>query len=184
MTTTQSNGCPIPLPSGIDGGTVFGRNRPLPFPDLTLGQLSGVDLLDGQIIIQLQNTRCTRGISQSALLRLLQNTYPQTNWNSNLLQRRLLIGKRRGRFCQAGNSLWVLRSDMVHVNYQNQKFQGLTSSIERIPIRQTAVAKTFTGVYDGNLPDCRSILCGVPRITTLIPQPILDELERKFRGPV
>ncbi len=100
-----------------------------------------------------------------------------------MLQRRLLIGKRRGRFCQAGNMLWVLRTDMVQVNYQNQKFQGLASSIARVPICQTTVAKTFTGVYDGNLPAFRSVLCGVPRITTLIPEPILEELERKFRGP-
>lgn len=180
MALVTNEGCPIPQPPGADGGTFFGMNQGLPFPDKELSQLSGNDLLDGQIITELAGTRCLNGLSFDTLLDRLQNDYPQSMWTSALLQQRLNLGRRQGRFCLAANNTWVLRDDMVKVNYNNQKFQGLTSDIMRVPICQTTVTNTFTGAYEGNLPACNGILCGVPQLTGLLPPGVLANLRARF----
>ena len=180
MALVTDDGCPVPMPIGSDGGSFFGSNPPLPFPDRELSQLSGNDLLDGQIITELAGTRCLSGISFDTLLDRLQNDYPQSMWTSALLQQRLTLGRRQGRFCLAANNTWVLRDDMVKVNYNNQKFQGLTSDIMRVPICQTTVADTFSGVYQGNLPNCGNVFCGIPQLTGLLPPGVLANLRARF----
>lgn len=175
-----ANSCPIPLPPGSDGGSFFGTNPPLPFPDRELSQLSGNDLLDGQIIVELSNTRCLSGLSFETLLDRLENNYSESFWTSALLQQRLTLGRRQGRFCLAANNSWVLRNDMVTLNYNNQKFQGLTSNIVRVPIFQTTVADTFSGVYQGNLPICGNAVCGVPQLIGLLPPGELANLRARF----
>lgn len=172
--------CPIPLPPGSDGGTFFGPNQPLPFPDRTLAELFGDDRLDGEIIVVLQNTKCLNGMPFDTLLDNLQSRFPGSFWTQSLLQSRLTEGRRRGRFCLAGNNTWVLRSDMVNVNYNNQKFQGLTKNIDRVPITQTTVVSVHDAAYKGNLPVCGSGICGVPQLTNLIPPQVLRNLRNRF----
>ncbi len=180
MALVNNDGCPIQIPIGSNGGSFFGTNPGLPFPDRELSQLSGNDLLDGQIIVELSATRCLSGLSFDTLLDRLENNYPESLWTSALLQQRLTLGRRQGRFCLAGNNTWVLRNDMVTLNYNNQKFQGLTSNIVRVPICQTTVADTFTGVYQGNLPICGNAVCGVPQLTGLLPPNVLANLRARF----
>ena len=168
--------CPVKIPIGSDGGTFFGTNQPLPFPDKTLGQLSGDDRLDGEIIVELAGTSCLNGLSFDTLLSRLQNDYPNSMWTAPLLQRRLNLGRRQGRFCRSANNTWVLRGDMVIINYNNQKFQGLTKSIESIPIFQTTVTGVVSGAYQGNEPSGNNILCGLPLLTGLIPPNVLETL--------
>ncbi len=161
--------CPIPQPPGSANGTAFGPNQPLPFPDRSLDQLTGIHRLDGEIVVQLAGTQCLSGLSEADLLSRLQSAYPESAWNMALLSARLTAGRRQGRFCQAGNSLWVLRNDMVHVNAANQIFQGLVPSIDRVPICQTTVSGVVSGAYRGDLPLCGQSTCGVPQVLSLIP---------------
>lgn len=172
--------CPIPIPIGSDGGTAQGRNQPLPFPDRTLNELFGNDRLDGEIIVQLSGTRCLHGVTFDTLLSNLENNYPESAWTSNLLQQRLTLGRKQGRFCLAGNQSWVLRSNMVTLNYVNQKFQGLTKTISRVPIFQTTVVSLNNSTYEGNLPVSGSAVCGVPQLTGLIPASVLQNLRNRF----
>jgi hypothetical protein len=89
-------------------------------------------------------------------------------------------GRRQGRFCLAGTNSWVLRNDMVKVNYTNQKYQGLVNSIDRVPIRQTTIASQDNGVYQGNLAACGSLLCGLPQLTGLLPPGVVANLRARF----
>ncbi len=172
--------CPIPIPFGSDGGTFAGPNQPLPFPDRTLDQLFGNNRLDGEIIITISGTSCLNGVPFDTLLDRLQNAYVESMWTSTLLQQRLALGRRQGRFCLAGNNTWVLRDDMVKVNYNNQKFQGLTTAIESIPIFQTTVVSLDNGTYSGNLPICGNVFCGIPQLTGLLPPAVLQNLRTRF----
>lgn len=169
--------CPIFQPPGASNGTYYGTNQPLPFPDRTLNELSGNDRLDGEIIVELSGTSCLNGLPFDTLLSRLQNDYPDSMWTPSLLQQQLKLGRRQGRFCLAGNNTWVLRSDMVTINYNNQKFQGLTKSIIGIPIFQTTVVGNINGTYDGDEPSNGNVLCGIPRLTGLIPPNVLRALK-------
>lgn len=150
MALVNAVGCPVPKPIGSDGGTFFGPDAPLPFPDRPLALLFGNNRLDGEIIVQLSGTRCLNGLSFETLLDRLQNAYPESMWTPALLQQRLTLGRRQGRFCLAATNSWVLRDDMVIVNYNNQKFQGLVDDIMRVPICQTTVSSLDNGTYSGN----------------------------------
>lgn len=165
--------CPFPQPPGSINGTAFGP-QPLPFPDRTLEQLQGVNRLDGEIIVQLAGTQCLQGVSFNVLLARLMMTYPASDWTAQLLQERLTIGRKRGRFCLAATNTWVLNNMMVQNNYVNQKFQGLVTSIDRVPIFNTVVQTIHNGVFDGarNAP-----LCDIPRLLENIPGNVLQELQ-------
>jgi hypothetical protein len=172
--------CPIPQPAGALDGTFFGPNQPLPIPDLMLNELFGTARLDGETIVELQNTRCLNGLPFETLLDRLQRKYPASVWTSTRLTQRLNMGRRQGRFCHAGNGTWVLRDDMVKVNHCNQRYQGLTSAITRVPIQQTTVTSVSNGTYSGNLPACGNGTCGIPRLTALIPPVVLRNLRNRF----
>ena len=174
------NGCPVPAQPGSVDGTAFGPDPGLPFPDRTLSQLSGDDQLDGQIIVQLDGTRCLNGINNQTLLGRLQNTYPESMWTQTLLNKRLTAGRRQGRFCQAANNTWVLRDDMVIINYINQKFQGLSNQIIQVPVQQTTVAGSESGAYSGDLPCPGSAFSGFPQVTALLPARVLANLRAEF----
>jgi len=153
--------CPIPLPPGSANGTFFGPNRPSLFP--TLDDLSGNDLLDGQIITELRNTQCTNGISFDSLLASLQTNYPESDWTDTLLSGRLSLGRKRGRFCLANNGTYVIRKNMVQLDFKNIKFQGLSNLIIKVYDNRTTVADNHGGVYKGFLPICGQATCGTGR---------------------
>ena len=148
----RQDGCPIPPPVGSVDGTAQGSIlRPIRFPgDLRLNQLTGNDYLDGQIIIQLAGTMCQNGLSVDVLLSRLQAADPDTDWTMALLESRLRVGAREGRFCQNANGTWVLNDNMVQLNVYNRKFQGLTTAITPYRIFQTTVAGDATGTYSGD----------------------------------
>lgn len=182
MAVASTTPCPIPQPPGSVNGSYYGNNPPVPSPDYSLDDLFGNDLLDGQIIIQLSGTYCLHGSSFDTLLDRLQAAYPDSLWDATLLQRRLLAGKRAGRFCLAGNNTWVVNNNMVSLNFYNQRFQNLIEQITKIPTCQTTIATTFNGVYRGDQPRCGELTCGLPPLLGLIPLGIRQALIYQYRN--
>ena len=165
----MSSFCPIPRPVGQINGSFFGNHPPVPLPDFTLADFTGNNLLDGQIVVQLANTRCLSGLTFTQLLGRLQSNYPNQNWTSQLLNERLTQGIRRGRVCLSAANTYVLKKNMVQLNYNNQKFQNLADQIIKEPICQTTVTSNYIGTYEGNLPICGNNTCGRPAILGLLP---------------
>jgi len=150
----RADGCPIPLPVGSVDGTYNGSiARPIS-TDPTLDQLTGTDMLDGQIIIQLSGRFCQFGLTPEMLLSQLETAYPDTLWSPELLQQRLRVGVSQGRFCENANGTYVLNPNMVFLNPYNQRFQGLVNDVDRLTICQTTVSGNTSGAYRGDEMCC------------------------------
>ena len=142
------------IPPGVQfaSGVVVGR---LP-PPLTMTQE-----LDAEIIQVLDGTGncpgCLGGLTEDELLVRLQAEFPVSNWDAALLQRRLRVGLRQGRFCRTSNTRYGMRRDMVIVNNANAVFIPFSNNIT-VPHAMLGLQASVDFVFDGNDP-CSEKVC-------------------------
>ncbi len=121
-----------------------------PAPPLTMTQE-----LDAEIIQVLDGTGncpgCIGGLTQDELLVRLQAEFPVSNWDEELLQRRLRLGLREGRFCRTSNTRFGMRQDMVIVNNTNAVFIPFSNNIT-VPHAMLGTQASVNFVFDGNSP--------------------------------
>ncbi len=162
------------IPPGLQNasGVVLG---PPPAP-LTMTQE-----LDAEIIEVLDGTGncpgCIGGLTQDELLVRLQAEFPGSSWDETLLQRRLRVGLREGRFCRTSNTRFGMRQDMVIVNNLNSVFIPFSNNII-VPPGMLGLQASVDFVFDGNSP-CSGTLLNpfhARAVSTIDPQYVVSAL--------
>lgn len=110
--------------------------------------------LNRQIVATLANNGPA---GSSELLGLLQASFPDQGWTSDLLTELLSLGVRQGRYCAVAEQLGVIpevllyqnRADMVKINASNWVYQDLDARICKLYSCSTLQTGKATAPYNG-----------------------------------
>ncbi len=133
-------------------GTIVnqGPARPLTF----------VQMLDSEIIQVTDGVgncfACVGGLTESQILSRLQTDFPDSDWDLDLLQRRLRAGTSQGRLCRPTPTTYSMRTDMAIVNYANSIFIPYSPNIIR-PRGFLGTQASVNFVFVGNNPPNRNL---------------------------
>lgn len=79
-------------------------------------------------------TRCcgsngNEGVEFNILLTLLQNRFPASVWDTELLETILRLSLREGRVKQNPQNVWFLYDAMILVNFTNRRYRNTSTAI-------------------------------------------------------